>query len=373
MSDCCGGGGPAWPIGVPGEWPCEHFVGTIEPLPEFDYEAFSWEGLANASTVLGGSPTFTSDERPATVILTEVFPPRLDVPLAWPAACFESTVGCHEWLDIWNPQTWGWHALIMQYTYDDPGLGTAVLQGNMPCLRHTWWWPNEDDSLIPGAIIGFSDEWNILYCSGSSTNWQLAFQGVSSLVGPEDIGGMGTLDTWAVALDQFTERINDTIEERGMPVRNKWFFCGHSYGGAIACLLAAQMKLAFPEREISLITFGCPCPGDIRVRNILKTVRQVHIQNIGDVVSSLPPNGVNLLELGAFFSTDWMTRWARWWPPDSRVYLAEDGTYTMGGNPPADVFFWSPILIFATEGLGTLDTSAHLMPAYIERLALMQH
>ncbi|MGR9108747.1 MAG: lipase family protein [Gammaproteobacteria bacterium] len=75
------------------------------------------------------------------------------------------------------------------------------------------------------------------------------------------LGGM-THEGFSDALDRVFPEINRVREEFSPSGRNIWI-TGHSLGGALAALAAAELAYWFPKLSIGIYTFGQPRVGDL--------------------------------------------------------------------------------------------------------------
>lgn len=62
--------------------------------------------------------------------------------------------------------------------------------------------------------------------------------------------------------------------------------CGHSLGGAVATIIAAQLQEMHPD--MALVTFGSPRPGGHKFRERFNVLHRRYVHE-NDVVPSLPP------------------------------------------------------------------------------------
>lgn len=369
MADDCCGGAPVFPY--PTElptavWPCDNYMGTSEPIPNVETPLMSWEGFADASTILGGAVSWSPPENPATVTLVEIRPPRERQHVAWPDACFDAPPDCHQKLDLTIARNWRYHAHMLWLSYEEPATQGNFLQSFLPCPVLAQVIPN-DESDTPGTCIAVTDEWNIVYISGTTTYWQKVVQGATSGAGPFDVGDFSTLPAWFAAATVVRDRILAT----GQPIRDKWFFAGHSYGSAIASILAAVVKIGFPEREVRLFTEGAPCPGDNRLRAILEPLQQIHLQNVGDPVCSLPPNGHLFDILSWIMTEDMRNAWRLWFPHNRRTAVAADGSYAAVNEVAVEFTTLQTLVQIIAEEAGIPNYDAHGAGVYADRCFLI--
>lgn len=172
-------------------------------------------------------------------------------------------------------------------------------------------------SLIPGSIIVVHPNWTIVAISGTSNPQQLAVQAAQSLRGPVNQGPFSTLPLWWTASNVIADRINAAGANTNAPI----VFVGHSYGGVVATITAARSSLAFPTRQVSLVTFGMPAAGDERLCAQLRFVRSWHFSTAADPVPQLPLQGAYLYGLQALLPPGLINLWQQWCPPSPRLLM----------------------------------------------------
>jgi len=221
---------------------------------------------------------------------------------------------------------------------------------------------------IPGTLIATLQGRTIVIISGTTNPLQWSLQGFSGTVGLINFGQYSTLLAWRIASDAIQNRVMDATVNPTGPVS----FIGHSYGGAVACILAVRARLYQPLRDIQLLTFGCPKPGDSRMVDLLRTVRQTHFVNDDDPVTYLPPSGQELGLLQAIIPDGFVSRWTRYDRPTNRIGLDTNGVRR--DNPDPDDMY---ALLFrvVTQTVGGEEPAiifSHLMGEYRRRLRCPQ-
>jgi len=368
MPDDCCGGAPVYPYptDVPAEWPCENYTGTTVPIPDVEVPAMAWEGFADASTILSGEITWSPPDDPATVTLCEIRPPRARQHVGFPDKCFDAPPDGSQKLDVNIRRNWRHHARMLWLSYVEPETQGPYLQSFLPNVTRGWMEPN-GDSTIPGTYLAYNEDWNIVYISGTTTFQQRALQAALAVGGPENFGDYSTLPFWQVNLKGVVDRILETE----MPLRTKWFIAGHSYGAALACLLAATLKIAVAEREITLFTEGSPCPGDHRLQALLYDMTQVHLQNIADPVCSMPPKGFLYDMVQWVLTPDLRNAWGNWEPSRNRANLAADGSYTWADAGSVEFNTLLTLCNLIATGGFIADFAAHGSEVYLDRCVLI--
>lgn len=217
---------------------------------------------------------------------------------------------------------------------------------------------------IPGTLIATIQGHTIVVISGTTNPLQWAIQGFSGAVGLIDFGTYSTLLAWRIASDAISNRVMDATVDSTGPVS----LIGHSYGGAVACILAARYRLAQPFRSIQLLTFGCPKPGDSRLAELISTVRQTHFVNDDDPVTYLPPSGPDLGTLAAITPTILIGRWRDYSRPTNRVALDTNGNRTDSPQPDTVYNLLFRLVLELVGGELPAAITAHQMWEYKRRI-----
>lgn len=369
MDDCCGGGGPASPIPNPGlsVWPPTDYTGTVPFIPGVETPLMFWQGMADASTILGGDPAFSPDDDPALVTLVDVRNLPYRRHRGFPQACFSGPADCHQVFDLAIPQNWQFHCKMLEYSYNPLPIMGQYLQTICPCLNRGRFVPNSD-AATPGSFMADTNDWTLIYISGTDNFQQKALQGASSVLGPIAGDNYGTLLFWYTNFQRIARRIID----QEIAIRPNWFIAGHSYGGALASILAAVVKRADPSRNVNLFTIGCPCPGDARLYEMLSTVNQVNLQNTGDPVCSMPPAGANLQAVWSLLTVPLRNTWQVWFPPQRRVNISPTGVRTNINEGAVEFGTLQTLVNAIVDGVPPADYPAHQASVYYARASVVQ-
>lgn len=144
----------------------------------------------------------------------------------------------------------------------------------------------------PSGAIASSELGTFVVLAGTDNLGDLTLQGFLGLPPPTSFGPYSTLPLWQIAALNYCDRIDAFGPDLSKPL----FLCGHSYGAAVAAVLATKYRIGLPDRVIILRTFGMPVVGDARMKAILDTVDRQHIANVGDFVCVVPSShlGVQL-------------------------------------------------------------------------------
>ncbi len=181
-------------------------------------------------------------------------------------------------------------------------------------------------SLLPGSCVAHNGKLAVAFISGTTNFVQLALQAVQLSLGPDLFSSWGTIPLWRAAAYEIHSRLESAGVTADMPV----LICGHSYGGAVACNLAAVYHHATPDRDVCLVTFGCPKPGDSRLIRTLRGVDQYHLQTDGDLVVGMPPLVEDLGPLSALVPFPVLILWSLFERLEGHHVIELDGSIFPG-------------------------------------------
>jgi len=223
-------------------------------------------------------------------------------------------------------------------------LAVAPLQDALPLATITRV-PNSS-SPYPGSLVAVNGSETVVVVSGTTNAQQWALQAMFGASGQTDYGYYATLRLWNDAAGVILRRIDDAGADAAGPVR----LVGHSYGGAVVALVAIRYRLGNPGRDIQVLTYGMPKPGDDRVSNLLSLVTQVHLVNSDDPVTFLPPSGPELAMVDWLVPLSVQVRWGVYQRPGGRVGLSPTGERTASPGPdPVYPFLFRLTTAFATN------------------------
>jgi len=216
----------------------------------------------------------------------------------------------------------------------------------------------------PGSLIADNGNVVIVAVEGTTNFQQFALQGFYSLAAPSMLSGYGTLPYWLLA----SEVINDRIIAAGIDPNRPILFVGHSFGAAAVANVAVRYHRFLPDRDLRIVTFGMPKPGDARFNEILAGVPGFHFANSGDPISSLAP-GLDFTlpffnpEINALLG--W---WAQYTQPHARYVINADGNINPSTGPTFELSQIATLVIDALLGNYPDVFTAHLIATYRARL-----
>ena len=97
---------------------------------------------------------------------------------------------------------------------------------------------------------------------------------------------------WSTSTHWFNRatELGDTLEDLGWNPDKPVTFVGHSQGDAISYILARRMLDFDDDRDVQLLTYGCPKIGDVRLTHDNEIMPARHLINDGDPVPLVPPD-----------------------------------------------------------------------------------
>jgi hypothetical protein len=151
--------------------------------------------------------------------------------------------------------------------------------------------------------------WVVFAGSESQDDWRINFDmwKVPAAAGMPGYVHSGFSVQWGHARDKVNEKMAN-LKNAGY---RRVVFTGHSLGGAVATLAAAEMKHRHPELEVELINFGAPKPADeewMANTNRLLAGHVSRVINSNDPVPCIPP----LFSDGLTGATIWNMDTSNW-------------------------------------------------------------
>ena len=345
---------------------CARAIGTGAALAAVTINPVLFSGQQDASTLLTADrPDFSPADSPGTAMVTRIATVEEKVNYGFAHACFPPGHDRDGRFEINDQNNWWRFIEIIAYSYISWRNAAARAQYHWPALTDGIFTENTA-SVVPGAWYAITDDTLMIFVSGSSTNQQLALQAASSFAGPVTCGPVKTSSFWCSAYQYLWTQ----LFARHFPARPYVICAGHSYGGVMAAIFAAQIKAASPDKDVSLITYGSPCPGDAAFSDALRNVKSVHLVNRGDPVAAIPPGPRQLGLVSLLLTGVQLVAWSQWTPLHNRTAVFTDGTYRHTNDIAVTLGVLQELVITLAAGGVPAPFAAHDQWEYVRRLRI---
>lgn len=309
--------------------------------------------------VIVGPSAFFSDGEPDG---TPPLPANPSPCRCYPLACYGlATIGQYDFQCCGTVLQF---AKILNATYIDGGLAQTLAK-NFFGLDWSFGYDAQAGAETPATLIGWNAKGTVaVFVTGTTTPQQLALQVLYAAYGLLDYGLYSTFDFWQRNAQIVLDRIAGAVP---LPVR-EIYLCGHSYGAAIAQLVAAMLRPGNPDLSINILTFGMPCVGDDRINRILGKAYYVHYRNLGDPVPGLPPRGSDLVTMASLILPINLPKYDVLAPANGGTILEDGGIEYEDDGETVPYGVLQAIIELIQAGMDVAPFDAHLLPTYISRL-----
>ena len=219
-------------------------------------------------------------------------------------------------------------------------------------------------TLLPDIGICRTDEGTAVVVDGTVNYQQGATQAFQGVFGPVNIGIYSTLPLWYDAATW----IHNNLVSQGVDFTLPIVLVGHSYGAAAVRNLAARYVAATPSREVVVLTFGDPKPGDIRLQNLSRLTRSIALANDNDLVTILPPDALTLAPITVFLSLYSLLVWDQWKRPVGQQLMLPDGSLIPDASVVTDFDTMLALVVDAIAEQQLNPVTGHQMPTYAARI-----
>lgn len=339
------------------EWVTDDRIpGVDPPLGEWGGETEWYRGDAPAAlplAVLIGDPEcIKNGERPGLPIIMDAS-----------ARCAPTMPdACYSRIDLLLGKTnaadcaWGWKCLqIIDAAYTDLDAAALLVQDYLGPDATVTTFANVGD-LFPACVIAIIRDTAFLWITGTTSLEQGAVQALYFGFGPTNQGAYECSQIYEDAAVVMAARLTAAGAFVGS---TRFVLSGHSYGGAVAYVLAAKLKLANAGRRVEVVTHGMPQPGGASLRDIVNPFRQAHYVYEDDPVPYLPPVGIDFVSLFALMTAGLRLQWQRFFRPNHVITVAKNGTLLLTNTALIDTSIVYAAGLAVAQGLGSPAFTAH--------------
>lgn len=267
--------------------------------------------------------------------------------------------------DIHDPKEWLAWAEIMKELYVSPASAAALVQAKLgPDAGVTF--TNHVNNVLPNCIVGVLNDFTVCVIEGTSNEFQVADYVCTTITGQIPIAGGMSNGTWVFASDFFLNFIDAALPNP----TGRILVIGHSYGGAIAALLAARFRYAQPNRLIDVLTYGSAQPGDADIALLVESCNHRRVTCFGDPVPEMPPNPIHWPWVIPLIPFPVAQAWGFYFQPRGQALIAVDGTYTFSEETSFDLDYLRQAVNAYLFGDAMVSDFAHTMVETVRRLRL---
>lgn len=198
-------------------------------------------------------------------------------------------------------------------------------------------WPGYTVTIFPPDSTTDRFAWiegprfQVIFRVGTQTWSEIFVQAFHLSQLPHNFGAFSTSAEWFALSTEQLVFLNGFGWNPDKPIT----FIGHSRGAVVLWILARRLLADVPTRDIEILTFGIPKPGDDRLVELDGIRAARHVIHRQDVVPLIPPGGGLVPSLAIiFFFLDW--DWVVLWRPFS-VYQITGTGFTQPLQPAGDV------------------------------------
>jgi pimeloyl-ACP methyl ester carboxylesterase len=255
------------------------------------------------------------------------------------------------------------YARIIEWMYD---ANTAsifdFLVGFLGASYTLRWHP--PSSTLPSITTAVGPTSTLVWIDGTASFQQFALQSAYSLIGPVNVGGIGTSTFWYAA----SRAVTDAMTADGANPAGQFFLCGHSYGGVTALITAARLRMADPSRNIKWLTYGAPHIGDNALIAQVYATQGINLRNDTDIVTAIPPTLEWLWPVYLAIGATSLLVWPTWLKAPYGYMMDSDGNLTVDAEPILD---YPTLYGFAQDVIADLPyptVAAHRITEYYSRI-----
>lgn len=298
------------------------------------------------------------------------FPEAAEYWQGFPAACYRSQPGLptyqpFQFSDITQPREWLRWALLVQKVYLDLPDAEDELQAYLGSTAGVTGFGSAGD-LVPKCIVGVLPTYTVCVIEGTTNALQAVNYSLTTFTGQVSYAGFGTNRTWLTAANIISDRIEAALPNPD----GRILLVGHSYGGALAALLAGRMRYYNPARQIDCLTIGSAIPGNRDLANLIDDCNNVRLSCDGDPVPSLPPDPARFPVLYGLVGAAVLAGWGFYDQPHGQRRLGVNGEVFLDEESTLDYVYLYEAVAAAIGGSPITPPFAHFIHEAIRRIRL---
>lgn len=217
---------------------------------------------------------------------------------------------------------------------------------------------------VPALTSWGNDGQTIVLIEGVTTTAQGLGVYVSASQSMLTLGGITAMAANATAAVAF---LKDLLARYG-PGPRHWVLVGHSWGGAIAEVMACYLLARAAGDEVQVLSAGSPRPGDATVRDKLSGQKVVRLMQPFDPVPHFPPHvdEAPVLTVAAGFAVAYI--WSKYVQPGGGLILDAMGGLTDAQLSPFGFPIYDPTLALWVGSTSFITHPQHSLASYVAAL-----
>lgn len=257
------------------------------------------------------------------------------------------------------------YATIIYYQYaDDEATIRAIFSAWVGTELTVTYVPATDS--LPCVVVARNELVTVVILDGTRNYQTYAWQAFNLIVRPANIGAFGTLNFWYNSATYVNTILVNLGVDAGVPI----MLAGHSYGGAVAQILAGRYRVESATRVIRCLTYGAPKPGDARLSALLAQCEVLNLANGNDFTPVAPPDYPTLIPVLTVVGLASLLSWNQWDKPPNVYLQNEAGELLPDSYPTLD---FPTLLEFTTRAIASIPQSpiaGHPILEYLRRITL---
>lgn len=221
-------------------------------------------------------------------------------------------------------------------------------------------------TLIPAFVLIMHPTFSLVILAGTDNDEQLSTQAFQGAIPPRPQGNVNTLPLWA----NTASHVFQQLRIYGSSGEEPLIIAGHSYGAAVASVMAMRVTRRNLLRPVSLLTFASPKPSNWEGIRMLDTIKHRHIANYSDLVTVVPTNLRTTSMFSLLVVGPTALSWGQWATFETTEVYYADGSHVNVGEQNLAYNVLLPAVRRATQGLDWSPSAFHAIKEYIARLAI---
>jgi len=281
-----------------------------------------------------------------------------------PDACYQSRISIERETN-WQNCAWAFFQLkVIELMYSDIEAAAVLVEDffGTGCVTNRFL---EASPSYPSVIVANYKGASYVFLTGTTNYLQAATQGLYQGTGPTNQGEYSCSQVYENAARYTLNRLSTV---GGISLAT-FKLCGHSYGGAIAYVMACKLRIADRSRRIEFTTFGMPKPGDQRLIDIGNEIRGYHYVSENDPVPFLPPQGITWDFIRVLLLPLIWLSWSQYVRPSRVMVIREDGSLEPTSSETIDDSILRTVITAVNAGSSMPSFKEHAVEWYKYRIA----